>query len=169
LALSDRAWHVHGPPTYGHRLRFALRSAGRSPLSRWHDTGAIKGLGESWAIDGTRLDVAVNWYFVWSGHPRADDGVQDLFIARMRSAVGVIGPRHLLSTPSQGWERHGAPIDEGPEQLSHGDTTMVVYSASGSWTNKYCYGLLTYRGGGPCHATHGASRRNLCSPAPTAY
>jgi GH43 family beta-xylosidase len=39
------------------------------------------------------------------------------------------------------------PVQEGLQVLRHGGRTFVVYSASGSWTDDYAYGLLALTGG----------------------
>jgi GH43 family beta-xylosidase len=41
------------------------------------------------------------------------------------------------------------PINEGPEALVHAGVLRIVYSASGSWTDDYCYGMLTLHGSDP--------------------
>ena len=58
--------------------------------------------------------------------------------------------RVMLSTPEYAWEKNGQPlINEGPTALYHGDKTFIVYSASGSWTDDYCLGMLTLTGEDP--------------------
>ena len=39
------------------------------------------------------------------------------------------------------------PICEGPEILKHSERTFIVYSASGSWTQHYCLGMLVNEDG----------------------
>jgi Glycosyl hydrolases family 43 len=52
--------------------------------------------------------------------------------------------RVKLSTPTYGWEINHTPyVNEGPEVLIHNGKFNLVYSASGSWTNDYCLGLIT--------------------------
>lgn len=55
----------------------------------------------------------------------------------------------LISMPEYQWERRGGPdyVNEGPEILRNGKKTMIIYSASGSWTNDYALGQLTLVGG----------------------
>jgi GH43 family beta-xylosidase len=109
----------------------------RGPL----DTGG-------WAIDGTVLtDPRGERVFLWSGWPGRRNGRQNLYGARMRSPFELSGPRVLLAEPEHDWECHGLPICEGPQVLQRGGRTFIVYSASGSWTEHYCLGLLAHEGG----------------------
>ena len=58
--------------------------------------------------------------------------------------------RVMLSTPEYAWEKNGEPlINEGPTALYHEGKTFIVYSASGSWTDDYCLGMLTLTGEDP--------------------
>jgi GH43 family beta-xylosidase len=65
----------------------------------------------------------------------------------MRNPLTISGPRVLLATPDQAWERVAMPICEGPQVLRRNGDVFIVYSASGSWTTDYCLGLLHNRGG----------------------
>jgi hypothetical protein len=49
----------------------------------------------------------------------------------------------LISTPTYVWEQNGAAINEGPELIIKNNVISLVYSASASWTNNYCIGLMT--------------------------
>jgi len=57
--------------------------------------------------------------------------------------------RSLISTPEFAWEKLGGPpyINEGPQILKRKGRLHIVYSASGSWTDHYQLGLLTFQGG----------------------
>lgn len=49
-----------------------------------------------------------------------------------------------MSVPEYEWEKQGEPlVNEGPEIIIKDQTINLVYSASGSWTDDYCLGLLT--------------------------
>ncbi len=102
---------------------------------------------DRWAIDGTVFQVGRSLYFVWSGWEGDKDVRQDLYIAPMRDPWTLAGRRVRIATPSLPWETRGAPpaVAEGPEVLVRGSKIQIVYSASGSWTDFYCLGLLTAR------------------------
>jgi hypothetical protein len=49
-----------------------------------------------------------------------------------------------IARPVYNWETNNFPyINEGPEVTIRNDVISLVYSASGSWTNDYCLGLIT--------------------------
>jgi Glycosyl hydrolases family 43 len=87
-------------------------------------------------------------YFVWSGWPSFTDGQQNLYIAPMSNPWTISGERVLLATPDFAWERHGLPINEGPEALYHNGLIHIIYSASGFWTDEYCLGQITFNASG---------------------
>ncbi|MGN6742181.1 MAG: glycoside hydrolase family 43 protein [Amnibacterium sp.] len=147
-------WYVYFAATTAdndnanHRM-FVLESAGDDPLGPYTDRGRIADRAGRWGIDGTRFTWQGKDYFVWSGWPGSTDGQQNLYIARMASPTRLEGDGVLLSSPTLAWERTGNPIEEGPEALQHDGRLFLVYSASGSWTDSYCLGLLRFTGGDP--------------------
>jgi GH43 family beta-xylosidase len=147
-------WYVYFAATTAdkdnanHRM-FVLESATDDPLSTYTDRGRIADAAGRWAIDGTRFTWQGKSYFVWSGWPGATNGQQNLYIARMSSPTRLHGTGVLLSNPSLPWERNGMPIEEGPEALQRGGKLFLVYSASGSWTDDYCLGMLHLTGTDP--------------------
>lgn len=122
----------------------------KEPTGRYVFKGQITDASDRWAIDGSVIERAGRRYFVWSGWEGnvADKG-QNLYIARMSNPWTIVGPRHLLSSPTEAWERIGRePINEGPQPLYRGGSTFLVYSASHSMTDDYCLALLSYKGRG---------------------
>lgn len=106
--------------------------------------GNIGDSSDKWAIDGTVLQKKDgSLYMVWSGWEGHRDGKQNLYIAAMSNPWTISGERILISEPSEPWERVAMPINEGPAVLMHEDKIFIVYSASGSWTEDYCLGMLT--------------------------
>jgi GH43 family beta-xylosidase len=129
-----------------HHRMWVLAAETNDPAGPYELAGLLETGG--WAIDGTVLtDAFGNCSLVWSGWPGRRNGRQNLYIARMKSPTEVSGSRVLLCSPDQAWERHGMPICEGPQVLQRGGRTSIVYSASGSWTEDYCLGLLVHEGG----------------------
>ena len=100
---------------------------------------------DRWAIDATVLEFEGRLYFIWSGWEGAENVAQNLYIAPMRDPWTLGGPRSLISRPTLPWEIRGGPpaINEGPQVMVKGDRIHLVYSASGSWTDHYCLGLLS--------------------------
>jgi GH43 family beta-xylosidase len=134
-----------------HRM-WVLGATSDNPAGTYQLMGALDTGG--WAIDGTVLtDVFGNHTLVWSGWPGEKNGRQNLYMARMKSPVELTGQRVLLAAPDREWERRAMPICEGPQVLQRGSRTFIVYSASGSWTQDYCLGLLVHEGGDLLDAT----------------
>ena len=72
----------------------------------------------------------------------------------MKSAAEIDSPRVLLSKPEYEWEKRCCTgklptINEGPAILSRDGNARLIYSASGSWSDEYCLGMLTFTGGDP--------------------
>ena len=111
-----------------------------TPLGPWRNRGRLDTGG--WAIDATILEANGSRYSVWSGWPGRRNGQQNLYIAPMRDPWTLAGPRVLLTTPTESWERVSLPLCEGPQILRRNGRTFIVYSASGSWTPDYCLGML---------------------------
>lgn len=102
-------------------------------------------LTNTWGIDGSIVRFS-SWgnYFVWSC---MSNSLQSLCIAPLTSP-GKIGATKVLSTPTQSWEKNGAPVMEGPAALYYGGKTYIAYSASYCWTAQYSLALLTWNGRG---------------------
>ncbi|HRT57488.1 MAG TPA: PA14 domain-containing protein [Candidatus Paceibacterota bacterium] len=92
------------------------------------------------AIDATLLvrpsDQAR--FLVWS---QFDSYGQSLYIAPLSNPWTPAAPGVRLSRPTYSWEKNGN-VNEGPEILRRNDKTFIIYSASGTWTEYYCMGLL---------------------------
>lgn len=143
----DGAWYIYVAACDGrnetHRM-FVLKS--ESPTGPYEMLGKIAPEADFWAIDGTVLTLGGERYFIWSGWEGETDEGQNLYLAHMADPTRIDGPRVRISVPTKKWEKNGAPINEGPAVLQRDGKTFVVYSASGSWTDDYCLGLLTLTG-----------------------
>ena len=144
LHLLDGKWFIYLAADNGvnanHRM-WVLESDGPDPRSRYQCRGTLDTGG--WAIDGTVLTLDDSRrYFIWSGWPGKRNGQQNLYVAPMQDACTLGGPRVLLSTPTESWERVAMPICEGPQVLKRNGDIFIVYSASASWTPDYCLGML---------------------------
>ena len=93
--------------------------------------GKIADSSDKWAIDGTVLPFENELYFVWSGWEGDTDGQQNLYIAHMSDPCHIDSNRVLLSAPTHLWEKHGMPINEGPQILQKDGALYLVFSASG--------------------------------------
>ena len=134
-------WYIYVAADDGnnnnHRM-YVLKGSSQDPTNKW-------------AIDGTVLQLKGELYFIWSGWAGDSNDAQNTYIAHMSDPRTIDSERVCISAPTYSWERVGGPpyINEGPTALVHGDDVFIVYSASGSWTDNYCLGLLTLKGDDP--------------------
>ncbi|MDY7231010.1 family 43 glycosylhydrolase [Hyalangium rubrum] len=126
-----------------HRM-YVLESTGTDPQGSYTLKGKISAPTDRWAIDGTVLQVGASLYFLWSGWDGFTNIQQNLYIAPMSNPYTISGERVLISSPLGTWERLGGPpyINEGPQVLQRNGKIFIIYSASGSWTDDYCLGML---------------------------
>ncbi len=145
LHLIDGKWFIYYAADDGrnenHRI-WVLECQDSDPCGKYVCRGRLDTGG--WAIDGTVLtrDEDGRKFCLWSGWPGRRNGRQNLYIAPMKDPVTISGPRVMIATPDQPWERAAMPICEGPQVLKRNGDIFVVYSASASWTADYCLGLL---------------------------
>ncbi|MBR6361014.1 MAG: family 43 glycosylhydrolase, partial [Clostridia bacterium] len=102
----------------------------------------------------------------WEGDT---DGGQNLYIAHMSDPLHIDGERVRISSPLLPWERKGMPVNEAPSVLYHQGRVFLFYSASGSWTDDYCLGMLTLCGRPDCPASWVKSPLPALTKAETAY
>jgi len=128
-----------------HRM-FVLENTNPDPLQGsfiWK--GKITDSTDKWAIDGTVFNHPPGGlHFVWSGWPGDVNIKQNLYIAEMSNPWTISSERVEIATPTYPWETNTNPtVNEGPEVTIRNNVISLVYSASGSWTNTYCLGLIT--------------------------
>lgn len=153
-------WYIYVAASDGqnenHRM-YVLK--GDAPDGAFQLIGKLNSPSDKWAIDGTPMQHGGNLYFFWSGWGGDSNVAQHLYIAEMESPEKLKGKRVRISSPEFDWERIRGPkgklnahlpfVNEGPQVLQDGEITYVVYSASGSWTDHYCLGMLTLTGDDP--------------------
>ena len=137
-----------------HRM-YVLRGTSEDPTQPFEMVGQITDSTNKWAIDGTVLELGGELYFIWSGWEGDQNIAQKIYIAHMSNPWTIDSERVCISTPKYQWERVGEPyVNEGPAVLQHNGKTFVTYSASGSWTDDYCLGMLTLTGDDPLNPDH---------------
>jgi GH43 family beta-xylosidase len=144
-------WYVYFAASDGdnanHRM-YVLEARTPDPQGTYEFKGRIAAAADEWAIDGLTLERDGALYFVWSGWRRAGDGFpQVTYIAPMTNPWTLAGDRHEIAAPQLAWEVSGAALMEGHSVLHRDGKTFLVYSASGSWTDDYTLGMLTYERG----------------------
>lgn len=151
LHFLDGKWYIYvaadNGDNYTHRM-YVLEGTSLDPQQPFVLKGKITAPLDRWAIDGTVLEMPGDkLYFIWSGWDGTENVAQDLYIAPMSNPWTINGKRVCISRPEYPWEKHGLPINEGPETLWHGKRLFIIYSASGFWTDDYCLGELAWTGG----------------------
>lgn len=134
---------------YNHRM-YVLGCLGDKATDKYEMLGKITDKTDKWAIDGTVLQYKGECYFIWSGWEGDVNVAQNIYIAHMSDPHTIDSERVMLSCPEMEWEKLGGSpaINEGPVALVKNDTVHVIYSASGSWSDFYCLGKLTFSGKG---------------------
>lgn len=156
----DGHWFIYFAADAGtnatHRI-FVIENDSADPFSgAWEFRGKVAASSDRWAIDPTILENHGSDYLLWSGWQGARNGVQHIYIARLKNPWTIEGHRALLSTPQYPWEKVGdlpsdgrilavphVDVNEGPEILQHGNRIFLTYSASGCWTDYYELGMLS--------------------------
>jgi len=154
LHLIEGRWYIYYAADDGlnenHKM-WVLEGLTNDPCGPYRLRGCLDTSG--WAIDGTVLKLNDGrLFFLWSGWPGHENGQQNLYIAPMSNPWTLSGPRVLIAKPEHSWETVDMAICEGPQILQRAGRTFVVYSASGSWSEDYCLGLLELKGSDPLQA-----------------
>lgn len=139
-----------------HRM-YVLTNNSLDPMSgEYVMLGKLTDESDKWAIDATILKFAEKQYLVWSGWESNENVCQNLYIAEMNGPCEISSNRVLISTPEYDWEKLGSRgvvgspyINEGPFAIYHNNETYLLYSAAGSWCDKYCIALLKLEGDNP--------------------
>ena len=148
LHFINGKWYIYVAADAGdnasHRM-FVFSSD--TPDGEFEFIGKISDSSDNWAIDGTVLQLENELYFIWSGwSDKENTDKQNLYIAHMSDPARIDSERVMISSPDRYWEKKTAAINEGPEVLKKGDETYIIYSASASWTDDYCLGMLKLTG-----------------------
>lgn len=153
-------WYIYFAADAGsnqtHRV-WVLENASSDPLTgAWTMKGQLADSSDKWAIDPTVFENRGSLYALWSGWQGDVNGVQSIYMARLKNPWTVEGSRLKLSTPQYPWEKVGdllqpghvvalphVDVNEGPEVLEHGGKIFVIYSGSACWTDYYELGMMT--------------------------
>jgi GH43 family beta-xylosidase len=154
-------WYIYFAADAGtnesHRLWVIENSAADPTVGTWVMKGKLTDPSDTWAIDPSEFEVAGKNYVLWSGWSGDTNGVQHIYIARLKNPWTIDGNRALISSPEYPWEKVGdlsngnqgtisiphVDVNEGPEILQHAGRLFLIYSASGCWTNYYELGMLS--------------------------
>lgn len=112
---------------------------------------------ETWAIGQSLLRVNGKTYMTWTSETGRGTSTfkQDIRIAELSNPYTITGTVGTICVPQYDWEKHGAAYNAStgasyPEVVEgatavYGDNgeIIIIYSASGYWTNYYCLATLT--------------------------
>lgn len=139
---------------YNHRM-YVLKNDSIDPTKPYVMGGKIATKTDKWAIDGTVFTFKGERYMVWSGWEGDVNVCQNTYIAKMSDPFTFSTDRVLISEPDLDWERVNCDgkeypyINEGPCAYIKDGVLKLLYSASHSWWNTYCIGVLTLVGDDP--------------------
>lgn len=148
LHYIDGAWYIYYAMDDGdnvnHRMYVMENTSADPTQGVWKQKGQITDSTNRWAIDGTVLQLDGQLYLIWSGWEGDVNVSQNLYIAHMSNPWTIDSERVEIARPTYAWETNHSPlVNEGPQVAVRNGTLNLVYSASGSWTNDYCLGLIT--------------------------
>jgi len=154
LHFLNGSWYIYyaasdGSGDAGRRMH-VLRCTGGDPMiDVWEHAGVVNTARPG--LDGTVLLLNGEMYFIYAGYGDFPEHGSALYIAKMDSPQTLTGAEVCLTEPEYEWERQGGmPINEGPAILRRNGSVFLVYSASTTWSEDYCLGMLSLlRGADP--------------------
>lgn len=124
------------------RKVFVLENTSDPFNEEWVEKGFIN--TEHPGLDGTVFEHQGKLFFVYAGYGNFPDYGSALYISEMENPWTLQGPDVLISKPEYGWEKQGGmAINEGPVMLKRNNQLFMIYSASTTWSDDYCLGMLT--------------------------
>lgn len=158
LHVLNGKWYLYFAADDGHNRNhrlYVLENGSDDPVEgTWTMKGKLATPEDRWAIDGSIFEHRGVRYLIWSGWEGDQNGRQDIYIARLKNPWTTAGPRVRISKPTYPWEKVGdiarpgpdgiphVDVNEGPQALIRGNRVVVVYSASGCWTEHYALGMM---------------------------
>lgn len=136
---------------HNHRM-YVLENSNPDPMQgEWIFKGKVGDATDKWAIDADVVDYNGQLFMAWSGWEGDENGMQNIYLAKMSNPWTIEGPRVKIAHPTYDWERNGylphetppyVYVNEGPQFLQHGNRMFIIFSASGCWTDNYTLGMM---------------------------
>ncbi|MBE6766877.1 MAG: hypothetical protein E7550_04725 [Ruminococcaceae bacterium] len=136
-------WYIYAAPgckdDIGCHSMHILRSEAGDIFGEYEYLGNMKGLENTWAIDGTPFTYEDKLYMAvsWNG----------ITLAELSDPFTLSEKRAIIATADREWERVMNPVIEGSCIIKRGKYIHMLYSASDCRSEHYCLGLLTFAGG----------------------
>lgn len=150
IHFNQGAWYVYfaAAPSreikddlFQHRM-YAISTEAANPLEgNWVFEGQIDTGMDTFCLDATTFTNRGVLYYLWAQKEMGIRGNSNLYIARMKTPVAIIGKPSRLCIPEYDWETRGFWVNEGPAVVRHGGRLFITYSASATDEN-YAMGLL---------------------------
>lgn len=120
-----------------------LRNKSDNPMEgNWEWIGPL--MTERAGLDGTVMELRGELYFLYAGYGHFPQYGSAIYIVRMEDPYTLKGDEVMLTAPTLEWEQQGGmAINEGPVILQRNGQIFLVYSASTTWSEDYCLGMLT--------------------------
>lgn len=145
MHLYEGKWHIwfaasDGSADAGRRMH-VLQCDGQPMTGEWRHIGMVN--TQRPGLDGTLLHAAGQTYFLYAGYGDFPEHGSAIYIAQMDGPAHLCTEETCLTWPQAAWERQGGmPINEGPACLVRGGRVFACFSASTTWSEDYCIGML---------------------------
>ncbi len=140
--IGDR-WYIYAAPECrsvpGCHSMHVLRSKTEDIFGEYEYLGNMRGLENTWAIDGTvfthedKLYMAVSW--------------NGITLVELRDPFTLTQNKVVICEADREWERVMNPVVEGSCMIKRGTHIHMLYSASDCRSERYSLALLTFSGG----------------------
>ncbi len=126
---------------FQHRM-WAISTDAVNPLEgSWGEPVQILTPWDTFCLDATTFYQGGELYYLWAQKHPEIRGNSNLYLAKMKDPLTIMGDPVMLTKPEFDWETIGFWVNEGPGILRHGDRIFITYSASATDEN-YAVGLL---------------------------
>jgi GH43 family beta-xylosidase len=146
LHFINNIWYIYFTANDGggdeSRRIYVLENTSKDPLSdNWNLKESIN--TKYPGLDGTVFSHEECLYFLYAGYGHFPDYGSAIYISRMLNPWTIEDKNIQLSKPEFDWEKQGGmAINEGPVILKKNNKIILIYSASTTWSDDYCLGML---------------------------
>lgn len=149
----DGAWYLYyaaGEKDNIWKIRpYVLECRDADPLKGiWTEKGKLRAAPgdrysfEDFSLDATTFEHRGARYLIWAQKVGGEQGISNLYIARMATPWSLATVQVLLTTPDYDWERIEFWVNEGPSVITRHGRVWMTFSASATGAC-YCMGLMS--------------------------
>ena len=140
----DGEWYIYASPLVDEKKDLhtmcVLHNKSDNPIGSYEFLGVVKGLENTWSIDGTIMEHDGDRWFIWTN-------CAEMFMTKMDSPTSITGPHISLMKPELEFETKCGLVNEGPAVLYRNGKTHIVFSANDSKYDDYCLGIMSHTDG----------------------